>query len=368
VLASLQEGAQMGPDSLGQCPYYYSDITKVRSPQNGSLPQKTSKQGPKFPGKPERVYKDDQRPLHFISDEKFDIGDEEIAKIFTFDNVQSSNAPRKKKKMNNSKNKYGRRRTNTFDGDVNYRAKVLPRRNGNSDGDTDDLTDEEIVKEFIYKHKQKIHLEHGEGLPLLTSKTGVASDLEGFYTLKHLEDSPLSNNNAGNIAREELVYQKHSKYGEDLPLLPANNSAIICPVQIADRSRAYLCKNLDIDGDDLSFHYDEPIARKSVTYSNAGTFPMPDGKRMVGHYDIPENGVNAIQCPEIPTDDWLPQTEGVPRSRSWYLCCPGGATNNGVATTRPAQELRTIEDLQNAPPITHPPSPGENQYVRYLLY
>lgn len=216
----------------------------------------------------------------------------EQKRIYTLDR------PTKKKK----KHKLGRRRTNTYDGEthVQNRTKIL--RHGNSDTEDLSVSDESSSEDDNDKFSTKCSVKNGEDLPLLGA-------------------------------------------------LSINN----CQVTLADRSKAYLCKNLDLEGDDVSITYDVPNTRRSVTYSNAGTFPMPDAKR-VGHYDEPSDEPNASQS----GDDRWDAAGGVRRSRSWYLCCPG----SGLAE-RPANEETPNLDGDRIATITNAPSPGENQYVRF---
>lgn len=212
---------------------------------------------------------------------------------------------RKKKK-----HKFGRRRTNTFDGEIPH-SKTKIERNGNSDGETD-------------------------------------------YIDNDFEDE-IPNRNGFNFN----CPRTRGKSGEDLPLLGITTNP--CPVALADRSRAYLCKNLDLEADDVSLTYDEPnVARKSITYSNAGTFPMPDGKKG-GHYDEPES--NAHVALDGETDDW---NGGVTRSRSWYLCCPGAG--NGALQNPGSAAIQEDAHRTTPLPVTSAPSPGENQYVSNRIH
>lgn len=219
----------------------------------------------------------------------------EQKKIYTLDR------PTKKKK----KHKFGRRRTNTYDGETHQQSRTKILRHGNSDTEDLSVSDESTSEDDNDKFATKCSVKNGEDLPLLGA-------------------------------------------------LSINN----CQVTLADRSKAYLCKNLDLEGDDVSITYDVPNTRRSVTYSNAGTFPMPDAKR-AGHYDEP-NESNASQLGE----DWRDGAGGVRRSRSWYLCCPG----SGLAERPANDDTANLSDGDRIATITNAPSPGENQYVRFLVW
>lgn len=273
----------VNPQPLGPALYYYGDLARNRE-------KKALEEFP-LTHRPIKSPKNPDRTLNRATPPK-DGG--EPNRVLTLDN-------RRKKK-----HKFGRRRTNTFDGEIPH-SKTRVERNGNSDGDTD----------------------------------YVDNDFEDF-------DSGVKDVFSFGHARVD------GKTGEDLPLLGSNP----CPVALADRSRAYLCKNLDLEADDVSFTYDEPnVARKSITYSNAGTFPMPDGKRG-GHYDEPETCAQVILDGD--GDEW--NASGVTRSRSWYLCCPGAG--NG-AIQNPGSAVAHEDILRTTPiPVTSAPSPGDNQYVR----
>lgn len=205
----------------------------------------------------------------------------------------------KKKK----KHKFGRRRTNTYDGETTLQNRTKILRHVNSD--TEDLS--------------------------VSDESSSEGDNDNFPTKCSV------------------------KNGEVLPLLGAL-SINTCQVTLADRSKAYLCKNLDLEADDVSITYDVPNTRRSVTYSNAGTFPMPDAKR-VGHYDEPNDEANVSQL----GDERWDGPGGVRRSRSWYLCCPG----SGLAERPTNEDAANLSDGDRIATITSAPSPGENQYVRF---
>lgn len=275
---------------LGPALYYYGDLARNRE-------RKALEELPLT----HRPIKSPKNPEKNFSKAAIKQENGEPARILTLDG-------RRKRKQ-----KFGRRRTNTFDGEIPHsRTKI--ERNGNSDGETD----------------------------------YVDNDFDDF-------------DSGGKDGFDFGIGRNEGKSGEDLPLL-GNAGPKPCPVALADRSRAYLCKNLDLEADDVSFTYDEPnVARKSVTYSNAGTFPMPDGKRG-GHYDEPE--ACAQTALEGEGEEW--NATGVTRSRSWYLCCPGAG--NG-AIQNPGGGVVHEEIRRTTPiPVTSAPSPGENQYVRESIH